>query len=113
MKVNLKNKGLVFVNDIVLADNFFSRLAGFQFRLRPHVEGFLFVPGNSIHTFWCFFPLDLVFMTKDNRVVKVIRGMKPWRMTRPYRGSHKILEVPAGKIPSTLMEGDILEVQNV
>jgi uncharacterized protein len=113
MKVNLLMKGQVFVKDIVLADSFFARLAGYQFRLRPHVEGFLFVPGNSIHTFWCFFPLDLVFLTKENEVVKIIRGMKPWRATRPYLRSNKILEVPAGMIPSELLEGDVLEVQNV
>lgn len=113
MKVNVSKKGEIVVTNIVLANTFLSRLTGYQFRLKPHVDGFMFEPGNSIHTFWCFFPLDLVFLSKENKVVKVIRNMKPWRMTKPYRGVARILEVPAGKVPSSVTEGDTLEVLHV
>lgn len=113
MKVNVSSKGTVFLKDITVADTFWLRLSGYQFRLSPHVNGFVFEPGNSIHTFWCFFPLDLIFLSKENKVVRVIRNMKPWRMTKIYSESKRIVEVPAGLVPASITEGDILEVQNV
>ena len=113
MKVNVGRKGEVFLKDIEFADTFWSRFAGYQLRLRPHVPGFVFEPANSIHTFWCFFPLDLVFLNHENKVIKVIRHMRPWRHTKFYFRSVRVLEVPAGQIPQSLQEGDVLEVNHV
>ena len=42
-------------------------------------EGMLIEKCNAIHTFFMSFPIDAVFLDASDRVVKVVRGIKPWR----------------------------------
>ena len=45
----------------------------------PPGEGLL-IPGcNAIHTFFMSMAIDATFLDRDNRVVKVVRGIHPWR----------------------------------
>lgn len=45
----------------------------------PPGEGLL-IPGcNAIHTFFMSMAIDATFLDRDNRVVKVVRGICPWR----------------------------------
>jgi len=53
-------------------------------------------PTGSIHMFFMRFAIDAVFLTKDLEVVKVVEGLKPWRMARA-RGAKRILELGAGE----------------
>ena len=46
--------------------------------LRPG-EGMLILKCNSIHTFFMAFPIDAVFMDRDDNVVKIVRNIRPWR----------------------------------
>ena len=45
----------------------------------PADEGMLIEKCNAIHTFFMSFPIDAVFLDASDRVVKVVRGIKPWR----------------------------------
>lgn len=117
MKVNVAYNGNVFVKDVEVADNFWLKLCGYMFRGTPHVQGLMFTSGlikwSSIHTNFMKFNLDLVFLNKENKVVKVVRDIKPWRATNFYFGVHRTLELPVGHLPQELKEGDILEVIHV
>ena len=45
----------------------------------PPGEGLL-IPGcNAIHTFFMSMTIDATFLDRENRVVKVVRGIRPWR----------------------------------
>jgi uncharacterized membrane protein (UPF0127 family) len=110
MKVNIFLQGKLIASDISLADNFWTRLSGYMFRKIPHVPGILFEPTSAMQTTFMNFDLDLVFLTKDNRVVKVLRNVRPWRHTRFYFKARKALEMPTGVLPSELKEGDVLEI---
>jgi uncharacterized membrane protein (UPF0127 family) len=105
MKVDLLYENKVLIQDVSLADNFWLRLSGYMFRQRAHVPGLLFEPANAMQTTFMFFDLDMVFLTKDNQVIKILRGVKPWRHTWFYGKTRKVLEVPSGKIPLDLKEG--------
>jgi hypothetical protein len=89
--------GKTVVETLELADGFFSRLIGWQFRRRPtDGQGLLLVPCSSVHTCFVRFALDLVLLDRDGRVLAVRRGVRPWRAVWPVRGTHAVLEVPAG-----------------
>jgi uncharacterized membrane protein (UPF0127 family) len=60
-----------------------------------------------------FFDLDIVFLTKENRVIKILRNLKQWRHTWFYSKTRKALLIPSGKLPYDLREGDILEILSV
>lgn len=99
------------VQNVVIGADFWTKLSGYMFRAKPHVPGILFESATAIQTTFMFFDLDLVFLTADNQVVKVVRGLKPWRQTWFYLKAKRVLEVPAGTIPMTLKEGDQLDIR--
>lgn len=113
MTVEISYRGKTLATDIRVADDPVSRIVGLMFRKAPKGNGLLLDPCNSIHTFFMRYALDIVFISKKNEVVKIVRDMKPWRMTSIYFKARKTLELPAGKLPSDLEVGDILEVRNV
>lgn len=71
-------------------------------------EGMLFPGTGSIHMFFMRFPVDAVFCDRDLRVVKVVRGLRPWR-TAGARGAKTVIELSAGAATG-LEAGDQLEL---
>ena len=63
----------------------------------PAADGLLLVPGGSIHTFFMRFPLDAAFLALDGTVLRVTRGLRPWRLARAPRGTRFVLELEAGR----------------
>ncbi len=104
MNVFYKNK--VLLKDISLANNFWSKLSGYMFRKAPHVSGILFFTSGSMQTTFMRFSLDIIFLNSEDRIVKVLRGVRPWRFTKSYKGTKTVLEVPVGVIPASLTEGE-------
>jgi uncharacterized membrane protein (UPF0127 family) len=98
------------------ASSFWERTKGLMFKksIGPteNIDGMLIDYCNSVHTFFMRFPLDLVFLTKDNRVVKVIKNKRPWLMTWFYFGAVKVLELPSGQA-NGIKINDQLEVEYV
>jgi uncharacterized membrane protein (UPF0127 family) len=89
--------GDIVVERLEIADGFWSRLVGLQFRrAMPAGTGLLLVPCNSLHTCFVRFPLDVVFLDAAGRVLRVQRDLAPWRLAWGPRGSHAALEVCAG-----------------
>lgn len=114
MKVQISYGDKIISKDILIADTLVTRLIGLMFKKSlVGAEGLLLNPCNSIHTFFMRYSLDIVFINSENRVVKIIREIKPWRMTWIYFRAKKTLELPAGKLPTDLKEGDLLEVKHV
>jgi hypothetical protein len=86
-----------------------QRFRGLMLRkILPEGHG-LFIPGcNSVHTCFMRFPIDLVYMSADNRVVKIVSYLKPWRVSACGR-ARSVLEMPAGWAKQEdLKEGDVL-----
>jgi uncharacterized membrane protein (UPF0127 family) len=114
MRIQIKHNQKIISSNIKIADNPISRVIGLMFKKTPvDSDGLLLEPCNSIHTFFMRYSLDIIFLSNGNEVIKVIRNLKPWRMTRIYFKARKTLELPAGNLPLDIKEGDILEVRNV
>ncbi len=111
--IQIEYGGKIIATNVVHADNFVDRLAGYMFRSRPHKEGFLFEPAPAIHTFFMRFRLDVIFLDADNRIIRIYRDLAPWRHTAFIFRSRRTLELPAGQLPGQIREGDILEVRHV
>jgi uncharacterized protein len=59
-------------------------------------EGMLLRPASSVHTAFMRFSIDVVFLDRADRVVKVVADLRPWRMAAS-RGARAVLELPAGE----------------
>lgn len=106
--------GFIFGEKIEHANSFAKRLIGLMFRKEMgKIDGMLLEPGNSIHNCFVRFPIDVLFLDRKNKIVKIIYGFKPWRFSWIYFKATKVLELPAGKIPSNIHIGDEVEVSDV
>ena len=45
----------------------------------PPGEGLLILRCNAIHTFFMSFAIDATFLDRSDRIVKVVRNIRPWR----------------------------------
>jgi uncharacterized membrane protein (UPF0127 family) len=61
----------------------------------PAGEGMLVDPAPSVHMFFMRFPIDVVFLDRSRRVVKIAHGLRPWRIAGARRAV-AALELPAG-----------------
>ena len=94
------------------ADNFFTRLVGLLKRthLGPE-EALWLMPSKGIHTIGMKFPIDVLFLTKDNEVIGLISGMLPYRISSVHFRGYSVVELPNGTIRKSRTElGDKLEI---
>lgn len=74
-------KGEIIGLKVMIARTFAERSRGLIGRPKPPPgEGLLILRCNAIHTFFMSYPIDAVFLDRDDRVVREVRGIKPWRM---------------------------------
>lgn len=67
----------------------------------PVGEGLLLAPAWSIHT-WCMrMPIDVVFLDREGRVLRVFPELPPWRLVSGTRAAHTVLEFGAGTLQRT------------
>lgn len=64
----------------------------------PEGLGLWIQPSASVHTFFMRFPIDLVYLGRENEVVKTSSGVRPWRLSFGGRGAKTVLELPPGAL---------------
>jgi hypothetical protein len=65
-------------------------------RTLPEGGALLITPCSSVQTSLMRFAIDVVFLDRVGQVVKVVKGLKPYRAALGGRGAHSALELPAG-----------------
>ena len=101
---NLRN-GKELSNNVIVANSLLKRMKGLLGKKEMQEGEALWIkPCMSIHTFFMRFPIDVVFLSKRNRVVALIKNIKPNRMTKLYLKAASVLELPSGTIESTATE---------
>lgn len=55
------------------------------------------VPCSAVHTACMRFPIDVVFIARDGRVVHVVPRMQPWRVSI-WPGAYGVVELAAGSV---------------
>jgi uncharacterized membrane protein (UPF0127 family) len=116
LKLRITNltRNTVLGDSIDVADTSAKRRTGLlkHERLGPG-EGLWIVPCESVHTLFMKFPIDLVYLGKDQKVRKVRHAVKPWRLS-VCLSAHSILELPAGAAEKTgTQTGDELGVERL
>jgi len=80
-----------------LAETAFARMRGLLGRSGlARGEGLLLRPASSVHTAFMRFAIDVVFVDRENRVLKVVADVPPWRAAA-CKGARATLELPAGE----------------
>lgn len=75
-------------------------------------EALVLTPAAQVHTLFMTYAIDVVFCAPDWSVLRVVRGLRPWRVTRWVRRARYALELPAGGAPAGLVPGARLRVSD-
>jgi uncharacterized protein len=71
-----------------------------------------FTPMMWMHMFFMRFAIDVVFLDRSGKVLKVDRNLKPWRVSSMVFGARIALELPAGAATTSATEpGDQIKFQ--
>lgn len=87
--------GVSISESVRLADRFLTRLRGL-IGARDRQAGLWLTPCAGIHTIGMRFPIDVVFLDRKGMVRKIDVAVPPFRVRRAARGTHSVLELPAG-----------------
>jgi uncharacterized protein len=107
-----RSDGVVVCERCEVPESAFGRMRGLLGRdgLEPG-GGMLIDRAPSVHMFFMRFPIDVVFVDRDWRVVGVRRGLRPWRVAGARRAV-AALELPAGAAAAAgVEEGDVLALE--
>jgi uncharacterized membrane protein (UPF0127 family) len=103
-QVNVSVDGSIVCERCDVADHPVARMRGLLGRsVLPQGEGILLRPAGSIHTFFMRFPIDVVFLNREDVVVEVVHRLRPWRAAG-VKGAHSVLELAAGEAESRGIE---------
>ena len=102
MRITNSTRGSELATQARRANTFLARLVGLLGRssLTPG-EALLIEPCSSVHTAFMRFTIDVVFVDKDGRVVKITPNMRPFRVRGVFKASCSVIELPKGTIEAT------------
>jgi uncharacterized membrane protein (UPF0127 family) len=112
LRVRNQSKNTQLADRAEIADTSKKRKIGLLKHTRLESgEGLWITPCEAVHTIGMKFPIDVVFLDKKRRVVKIRSGMPRWRMSACLR-AHSVLELPSGMAAATqTVAGDQLELE--
>jgi uncharacterized protein len=97
MEVTLHIEGRPLCERCVVASSPLARMRGLLGRRSlGRDEGILLRPAASVHTAFMRFPIDAVYLDRNDRVLRVVANLRPWRASG-CRGARAVLELSAGE----------------
>ena len=107
-----RHDGSLVCERCLLAETPLTRLRGLLGRTKlERGEGLLLRPASSIHMWFMRFPIDALFLDGDNRVLRVVEHLAPWRVAG-CRRAKAVVELPAGEAARVgLASGDRLALR--
>ena len=95
-------RGSVIGDRIRIADTSLTRLFGLLSRSELDAgEGLWIHPSSGVHTFFMRFPIDVIGLDHDRKVVKLWPNLMPWRITSISMKLQSVVELPAGQISAS------------
>jgi uncharacterized protein len=100
--------------DLAVADTHWTRLRGLLGRGPDDFRngsGLWIVPCHGVHTLGMGFPIDVVYLDRDLKVIHVETDLQPWRFAPVRRIATSVLELPSRTTAATKTEiGDKIEI---
>ncbi len=99
-----------------VSTSFFALFKGLMFEKKKNFDyAMVFVlpvasrTAASIHTFFVFFPIDVVFLDSQKKVIEVAKSVKPFTpIYMPKKPAAYFVELPEGK-SEKISPGNIIE----
>ena len=99
MRIVNRSRGVDLGDQIEWAGSSGSRKKGLLGRdTLPRGEGLYLVPCQWIHMFGMRFPIDVVFVDRNGKVLTIHHALKPNRISKLVWRAEGALELPAGTL---------------
>lgn len=99
MKLMIRESGRQLGTRIGRADTFLRRFRGLMLTdSLPEGSGLHIHPCRAVHSFLMKFPIDVLHLDKDGRIVGMERELKPGCIGATFRGTRSVVELPAGTL---------------
>ncbi len=94
-----QNRQTIIANKVERAHTSFKRMKGLLGKTEMEKSYGLWIsPCKSIHTFFMQFPIDVIFLSPDNQVVKLVHSIQPFRLSSWVGSAKSVLELASGAI---------------
>lgn len=112
-KIQIKKQGVVLTSNAEAAYNFISRFKGLMFRKQIADDYALHIkPCNQIHMLNMRFAIDVVYLDKSLKVVKVDTFVQPGKICKTVKAAHSVIEMKSGAASRLgISQGDTLEIE--
>jgi len=102
MRIINQSKNTILADEAIIAGTLLKRMIGLLGRKElKKGQALILKPCNSIHTFFMRFSIDVLFVDKENKVIKAISSKEPFRLTYMYFTACFAVELPVGTIQSS------------
>lgn len=102
MKLFNKTTNSPLASKVKIADTFSSRLIGLLNRsVLLEGEALVITRCQSIHMFFMRFAIDVVFVDAENKVVGLVKNIKPFQLSPIFFKATSAIELPSGSIDKT------------
>src|SRR5262250_819892 len=112
-----KTRETFVATDVTVADNYFRRLVGLLGKTKRWAKlgrGLWIIPSRGVHSIGMLFPIDLIFLNREKKVVHVEEHFRPFRISKVSLRASSVLELPAHTIYRTGTQvGDALEITSI
>lgn len=114
MRIVNVTRGSTLMQTGRVANTFTTRFFGLMGRKSlASGEGLIIIPNNSVHCFFMRFPIDVIFVSKDHKVVYIAHALKPWRISKIVGNAHYVVELEPGvAVKTNTQVGDVLQWQD-
>ena len=94
------------INKAKLCRNVFCKAFGFMFRFKTLEHALVFIFKNErradLHMLFVFFPIDVLFLDKNRKVIDIKKDFKPFSYYAPKAKAKYVVELPVGLLGKTL-----------
>ena len=95
-KINILHQKQQIGKTSYLAESLWDRFRGLMLWKNLERETFMvFAHCNSIQTCFMLFPIDVVFVNRTGRILRILENIRPWRFTWPIKDAYYSLEMNA------------------
>jgi uncharacterized membrane protein (UPF0127 family) len=106
--INIRTSETI-LDDLQTAETFLTRFRGLMgAKSLAKNTGLRIAPCNSVHCFFMRFPIDVIFLDKENQVIHIQKNMKPGSISPIIRKAKSVIEANADTLSNVLELGDKL-----
>jgi len=101
------SKNRILAKESKLCRSILSKTKGLMFSAKPKPLVFTFSKEErwSLHMLFVFFPIDVLWLNKDKKVVDIRQKFRPFSLlAKPQKKARYIIELPAGAIKNSRTE---------